>query len=59
MLVLVVQGRAGPAIAAGLRLGHKTIRNHVSNVLTRLQVAGRAQAIAAARGAGPGQEARI
>ena len=59
MLVLVAQGRANPAIAAKLGLGHKTIRNHVPDVLTRLQVAGRAQAIVAARGAGLGHKSRI
>lgn len=59
MLVLVAQGRADPAIAAKLGLGQRTIRNHVSNVLTRLQVAGRAQTIVQARDAGLGHKSRI
>ena len=59
MLVLVAQGRANPAIAAKLGLGQRTVRNHVSNVLTKLQVAGRAQTIVQARDAGLGQKSRI
>ena len=42
VLELVAQGRANTAIAAGLGLSQKTIRNHVSNILTKLQVADRA-----------------
>jgi DNA-binding NarL/FixJ family response regulator len=37
----------------------KTIRNHVSNILTKLQVADRAQAIVQARDAGLGHKSRI
>ena len=59
MLVLVARGRANPAIAAKLGLGHKTIRDHVSNVLTKLQVADRAQTIVPARDAGLGHKSRI
>jgi hypothetical protein len=59
VLVLVAQGRANPAIAAKLGLGQRTVRNHVSNVLTKLQVAGRAQTIVQARDAGLGQKSRI
>jgi DNA-binding NarL/FixJ family response regulator len=36
----------------GLHLSPKTIRNHVSNIFTKLQVAARAQAIVRAREAG-------
>jgi DNA-binding NarL/FixJ family response regulator len=58
VLELVAQGRANPAIAARLGLSHKTVRNHVSNILAKLQVADRAQAIVHARDAGPGHQSR-
>ena len=58
VLDLVAQGRANPAIAAKLSLSEKTVRNHVSNILTKLQVADRAQAIVQARDAGLGQQSR-
>jgi DNA-binding NarL/FixJ family response regulator len=58
VLDLVAQGRANPAIAAKLNLSEKTVRNHVSNILTKLQVADRAQAIVQARDAGLGQQSR-
>jgi DNA-binding NarL/FixJ family response regulator len=37
-------------------LSQKTIRKHVSNIFTKLQVADRAQAIVRAREAGMGQQ---
>ncbi len=37
---------------AELVLSEKTVRNHVSNILSKLQVADRAQAIVRAREAG-------
>jgi DNA-binding NarL/FixJ family response regulator len=43
VLDLVAQGRPNTAIAAKLGLSQKTIRNHVSNILTKLQVADRAR----------------
>ncbi|MGH3191928.1 MAG: LuxR C-terminal-related transcriptional regulator [Streptosporangiaceae bacterium] len=58
MLYLVAQGRANAAIAGRLSLSEKTVRNHVSNILTKLQVADRAQAIVQARDAGLGQQSR-
>ncbi len=58
VLELVAQGRANVAIAARLSLSHKTVRNHVSNILTKLQVADRAQAIVQARDAGLGHQSR-
>ncbi len=58
VLDLVAQGRANPVIAAKLSLSQKTVRNHVSNILTKLQVADRAQAIVQARDAGLGQQSR-
>ena len=58
VLDLVAQGRANTAIAAKLGLSQKTVRNHVSNILTKLQVADRAQAIVQARDAGLGHQSR-
>jgi DNA-binding NarL/FixJ family response regulator len=45
-------GRTNAEIAAELTLSLKTVRNHVSNVFTKLAVTGRAQAIVRAREAG-------
>jgi DNA-binding NarL/FixJ family response regulator len=58
VLELVAQGQANPAIATRLHLSQKTVRNHVSNILTKLQVADRAQAVAQARDAGLGRRSR-
>jgi DNA-binding NarL/FixJ family response regulator len=55
VLDLLAQGRANTAIATRLSLSHKTVRNHVSNILAKLQVTDRAQAIIQARDAGLGQ----
>ena len=52
ILALIAQGRRNPEIAAELVLSEKTVRNHVSNILSKLQVADRAQAIVRARDAG-------
>ena len=54
VLNLLAQGRANTAIATRLSLSHKTVRNHVSNILAKLQVTDRAQAIIQARDAGLG-----
>jgi DNA-binding NarL/FixJ family response regulator len=54
VLNLVAEGRSNPEIAARLDISGKTVRNHVSNIFTKLQVADRAQAIVAARSAGLG-----
>jgi DNA-binding NarL/FixJ family response regulator len=56
VLELVAQGRPNATIAARLQLSQKTIRNNVSNILTKLQVADRAQAIVRARDAGLGHQ---
>ncbi len=45
-------GRPTRDIAGQLGVSSKTVRNHLSNVLTRLQVADRAQAVLLARDAG-------
>ncbi|PWW23652.1 LuxR family two component transcriptional regulator [Geodermatophilus normandii] len=55
VLDLVAAGRSNPQIAAALYLSPKTVRNVVSNVLTKLQVTDRAQAIVRAREAGLGR----
>jgi len=54
ILDLVAQGHPNPTIAARLRISEKTVRNHVSNIFTKLAVADRAQAIVRARQAGLG-----
>ena len=43
------------AIAARLVLSEKTVRNHVSSIFSKLQVADRAEAIIRAREAGLGR----
>jgi DNA-binding NarL/FixJ family response regulator len=56
VLDLVARGLTNPAIARTLVLSEKTVRNHVSNVFTKLQVSGRAEAVARARDAGLGTD---
>ena len=58
VLELVAQGNPNAAIAARLQLSQKTVRNNVSNILAKLQVADRAQAIVRARDAGIGHQSR-
>lgn len=52
VLTLLAQGYTNPAIAERLVLSPKTVRNHVSTIFSKLQVAGRAEAIIRARDAG-------
>ncbi|MFH1474615.1 MAG: response regulator transcription factor [Chloroflexota bacterium] len=56
ILDLVARGRSNPEITAGLGLSPKTVRNHVSNIFSKLQVRDRAEAIVRARQAGMGGE---
>ena len=56
VLTLLAQGYTNPAIAEQLVLSVKTVRNYVSSIFSKLQVADRAQAIVRARDAGLGQE---
>ncbi|RIV41179.1 response regulator [Micromonospora radicis] len=49
ILTLIAQHLTNPQIAARLGLSTKTVRNHVSNIFAKLQVADRAQAISVAR----------
>ena len=55
VLDLVAQGLDNHAIARRLVLSPKTVRNHVSNVLTKLHVADRSHAIVLGRQQGLGQ----
>ena len=55
ILTLIAQGLTNSAIAERLVLSPKTVRNHVSNIFAKLQVADRAQAIIQAREAGIGK----
>jgi len=52
ILTLIAQGYTNMAIAEKLVLSPKTVRNHVSNIFSKLQVADRAEAIIRARDAG-------
>ena len=54
ILERIARGETNPAIARGFGLTEKTVRNHVSNILNKLQVADRAGAIVRARDAGLG-----
>jgi len=54
LLDLIATGRDNAQIAATLALREKTVRNHVTNIYAKLQVANRAQAVVMAREAGLG-----
>lgn len=54
VLDLVAAGLDNASISRRLSVSPKTVRNHLSNVFTKLQVADRAQAIVRAREAGLG-----
>jgi DNA-binding NarL/FixJ family response regulator len=54
ILAMVAAGLNNTAIADRLMLAPKTVRNHISNILTKLHVSDRAQAIIRARSAGLG-----
>ena len=54
VLALIAQGYINAAIAERLVLSPKTVRNYVSSIFSKLQVADRAEAIAKARDAGLG-----
>lgn len=54
ILDLIAAGHGNADIASRLFLSPKTIRNHVSSIFSKLQVADRAQAIVRAREAGMG-----
>ena len=56
VLSLLAQGLTNQAVADRMGISLKTARNHVSNILARLQVADRTEAVARARAAGLGSE---
>ena len=56
ILELIAQGLTNPAIAERLVLSPKTVRNHVFNIFSKLQVSDRSQAIVKARQAGMGDK---
>ena len=55
VLLLMAEGRSNAQIAQRLVVSEKTVRNHVSNIFNKLQVADRAEAIVRAREAGLGR----
>jgi DNA-binding NarL/FixJ family response regulator len=54
VLELVAAGKGNAAIARELMISLKTVRNHVSNIFTKLQVSDRTAAVVKAREAGLG-----
>ena len=54
ILDLIARGESNADIAEALTISIKTVRNHVSNIFSKLQVADRAQAVIRAREAGLG-----
>jgi len=55
VLACIARGDTNAEIAEGLSISLKTVRNHVSNIFTKLQVVNRAQAAIRARDAGLGK----
>ncbi|MDE3091992.1 MAG: response regulator transcription factor [Chloroflexota bacterium] len=58
ILSLIAQGHNNAEIAQRLTLSGKTIRNYITNIFSKLQVADRSQAIVRAREAGLGKAQR-
>jgi DNA-binding NarL/FixJ family response regulator len=56
VLDAIARGRDNAAIARSLGISGKTVRNHVSNVLSKLQATDRTQAALKGRAAGFGEE---
>jgi DNA-binding NarL/FixJ family response regulator len=56
ILALIAQGHSNAKIAAHLFVSPNTVRNHISHIFAKLQVADRAQAIVRAREAGLGRD---
>jgi DNA-binding NarL/FixJ family response regulator len=58
VLLLIAAGKGNATIGHELVISLKTVRNHVSNILTKLQVSDRSAAIVKARQAGLTDEPR-
>ena len=56
VLDLIARGLSNTEISRRFFLSPKTVRNHISNIFTKLRVADRAEAIVRAREAGLGQD---
>lgn len=56
ILKLLVEGKSTGTIARHLSLSGKTVSNYISNILHKLQVSGRTEAVTRARQAGLGQD---
>ncbi len=52
ILALIGQGQRNPGIARSLELSEKTVRNHITNIFSKLQVSSRAEAAQRAQEAG-------
>ena len=59
ILNLIASHQTNTEIADDLNISLKTVRNHVSNIFSKLQVVDRAQAILRAREAGLGNDISI
>lgn len=59
VLDLLAGGKGNAVIASQLMISLKTVRNHVSNIFTKLQVSDRSAAIVKAREAGLGDSGRL
>jgi DNA-binding NarL/FixJ family response regulator len=58
VLELIARGLSNQQIVDRLVISPKTVRNHISNIFSKLQVRDRAEAVVRAREAGMGGEAR-
>jgi DNA-binding NarL/FixJ family response regulator len=56
VLELIARGKPNSEIARALVVSPKTVRNHVSNIFTKLQISDRSEAIVRARKAGLGAD---
>jgi DNA-binding NarL/FixJ family response regulator len=56
ILDLIARGHGNQEIARRLFLSPRTVRNHISHIFSKLQIADRAQAIVRAREAGMGRD---
>jgi DNA-binding NarL/FixJ family response regulator len=58
ILELIARGMSNQQIVDRLVISPKTVRNHISNIFSKLQVRDRAEAVVRAREAGMGGEGR-